>query len=552
MHNRIMLNDIFAKKKLKTTTLFLLSLLSGLLLSSAWLPNGFAAFIFIGFVPLLLVEKAIYNAPEKYNGFVLIACGFLAFFTWNIVTTWWIKNASFGGAALAILCSSVFMTIVYFLFHKIKNRIGEKWGYLIFCSCWITWEYFDLHWDLSWPWLMLGNAFADNISWIQWYEYTGVFGGTLWVLVANSLIASCFISTATFYKFRFDKRKIIPFGLLLLPLAFSFFIVETSSLSENNEAMLADAVIVQPNIDPYHEKFSGPPEEQLRKMLALAAEKVDSNTAYLFFPETALVEDTWEDELNQDTSIILLKTFLREYPQLTIIVGASTSKSYEPGETRPTTARKFTSEDGYYDSYNTALQLDTTATIQLYHKSRLVPGVEKLPFPLIFGYLGDALIDFGGTSGTLGSQEERGVFTSAHKPLKIAPVICYESVYGEYVGDYMRNGANFIAILTNDGWWGDTPGYIRHLKYAGLRAIETRSWVARSANTGISCFITPKGEILQPTKWWEPAVIKGKIGIATKVTFYTRYGDYIAKAAMYLAFLLVIYSWLIRFHVVKK
>ena len=547
---RYLRKNFFVKK----WYLFLLALLSGILLALAWFPHGFIPLIFIGFVPLLLIEKTIYRSATTHHSLLLLGYGFLTFFTWNLLTTWWEKNASLGGAALALLCNSVLMTMVFFFYHNVKRRIGEKWEYLIFCSFWITWEYFHLHWDLSWPWLSLGNAFADTIRWIQWYEYTGIFGGSLWILTVNCIIASCFQATSFFYTFQVDKKKRrILVLLLLLPIVISFCISAMFSAPGNDAAsVLVDAVVVQPNIDPYKEKFSTSPDGQLKKMLALAAQKTNSNTAYLVFPETALVGDIWEDELKQAKSIRTLETFLKQYPHLTIIIGAATCRSYEPGEARSATARKFTKTEGYYDAYNTALQLNNTGTIQVYHKSKLVPGVEKLPFPFIFNYLGDLSINLGGTSGSLGTQEERGVFDSPYQPFKVAPVICYESIYGEYVGAYFRNGANFMSIITNDGWWGDTPGYQQHLKYGALRAIETRSWIARSANTGISCFINPQGEIQQATNWWVPAVIKGKIGMIRNLTFYTRYGDYIAKSAMYLAVLLVIYSWLIRFRVVKK
>jgi apolipoprotein N-acyltransferase len=116
----------------------------------------------------------------------------------------------------------------------------------------------------------------------------------------------------------------------------------------------------------------------------------------------------------------------------------------------------------------------------------------------------------------------------------------------------VRNGAQFISIITNDGWWGDTPGYKQHLKFGALRAIETRKWIARSANTGISCFIDPKGNVLQPAGWWVPAVISGEITLHDGETFYTRHGDYIAKAALCIAFALLIYSILVRFRIAKK
>ncbi|MCE9538354.1 MAG: apolipoprotein N-acyltransferase [Bacteroidetes bacterium] len=530
---------------MKTYQLFLLSLLSALLLAFGWFPHGFVPLLFIAFVPLLIVEHAIFNNPQKYKTLTLFACSYLTFFTWNVLTTWWVKNASFGGAAMAIGCNALLMTITFMLFHKVKKRVGEKWGTLVFSCFWITFEFLHLDWDLTWTWLTIGNGFAPTLNWIQWYEYTGVFGGTLWVLITN-----CFIfKIVSDGSFRVSKKQIIGLGaLLVLPILCSYIILAFYVDLKTN----TNVVIVQPNIDPYNEKFISGYEVQLQKMLQLALQQTDTTTDYLVFPETALTEAIWEDEFMQSSSIKTLKEFLKPYPKLKIIIGASTAKVYQPDEALSSTARKFRSEDAYYDSYNTALQIDSSNLIQIYHKSKLVPGVEKMPFPFIFKHLGKLAIDLGGTTGSLGIQDERSVFVSLDGTIKAAPVVCYESVYGEYVSEYVKNGAQFIAIITNDGWWGDTPGYKQHLKYGALRAIETRRYVVRSANTGVSCVITNKGEIQQATNWWVPAVIKTQIKLNNELTFYTRYGDYIGRAAMYLSLLLILYSWLLRFKIIRK
>ncbi len=503
--------------------------------------------IFIAFVPLLIVEQYAFLNPEKVKRLTLFAVTYLAFFTWNILVTWWVKNASFGGAAMAILANALLMTGVFLIFHSVKKRVGEKWGNMGFIVFWISFEFIHLDWDLTWPWLTLGNVFAGTPGWIQWYEYTGVFGGSLWVLVVNVFIV--------FYLFRSsEKKQYLKRGawiaaIILLPILTSF-IVGVFAFKIWKGGM--SVVVVQPNIDPYNEKFFANYQDQLQKMLQLADQKVDSTTQYLLFPETALTEDIWEEQLGQSWSIQTLQNYIKKFPQLKIIVGASTAKVYEPGEPLSATARKFTNADAYYDAYNTAIQLDSTGKIQLYHKSKLVPGVEKMPFPFIFKYFEKFAIDLGGTSGSLGLQDERTVFYSPDRTVGAAPVICYESVYGEYVSTYVNNGADFIAIITNDGWWGDTPGYKQHLKYGALRAIETRKWIARSANTGISCFIDPMGNIKQATSWWQPAVIEQKISLSDNKTFYTRYGDYIARAAFYSSLLLLIYSLLIRLKILKK
>jgi apolipoprotein N-acyltransferase len=537
---------------LKASQLFLLSLLSALLLAFGWFPNGFVPLLFIAFVPLLMVEQTIFNNPGKYKSLTLFACTYLTFLTWNILTTWWIKNASLGGAVMAITCNALLMTITFLLFHKVKKRIGEKWWMPLFIGFWITFEFLHHDWDLTWTWLTLGNAFADLPNWVQWYEYTGVFAGSLWILIINSFIFTIVSTQQSFQKETIKqvakKNVLWLIALLVVPIAVSYCILAIPSHYKES----INAVIVQPNIDPYNEKFVADSEEQLQKMLRLASEKTDSTTDYLIFPETAIAENIWENELEQSSDINILKDFLKSYPKLKIIIGASTAKVYEPGEPLSVTARKFRDQDACYDSYNTALQVDNTGKVQLYHKSRLVPGVEKMPFPFIFKYLDKLAIDMGGTTGSLGTQDERTVFVSGNEMEKAAPVICYESVYGEFVSDYVKNGASFIAIITNDGWWGDTPGYRQHLKYGRLRAIETRRYIARSANTGISCVITDKGEIQQATAWWTPAVIKAQIPLNTELTFYTQHGDYIARFAMSLSFVLIIYSWLLRFKIIRK
>jgi apolipoprotein N-acyltransferase len=169
-----------------------------------------------------------------------------------------------------------------------------------------------------------------------------------------------------------------------------------------------------------------------------------------------------------------------------------------------------------------------------------VNGVEKIPFMKYLGFLREIFIDLGGASGSLGSQDEASVFVS-HDGTKIAPVICYESVFGEYLTSYIKKGAGLIFIITNDGWWKNTPGYKQHISFARLRAIETRRSIARSANTGISCFINQRGDIIQPTAWWTATAIKGQLNVNDEMSFYVKYGDFIARISLFISIMLVLY-----------
>jgi len=402
----------------------------------------------------------------------------------------------------------------------------------LFPVVWLAFEFCHYRWDLNWPWLTLGNAFGKNHTWIQWYEYTGTLGGSLWVLVLNLLF---------FEWLNGNPKKVFAIApTILLPILISF--VMYYSYEEKTNPV--NVVVVQPNIDPYSEKFSGMNfEEQLNKMMDLAKQKVDSTTDYLVFPETALTEDIWENDLKQTSSIRMLKEFLKPFPKLKIITGASTWHLFQKGEKLSVTARKFNQQEGYYDAFNTAFQIDNSDLIQVYHKSKLVPGVERMPYPAVFGFLEDFAIDLGGTSGSLGTQEERTVFKGKEI---VAPIICYESIFGEHVGEFVRNRATLIFVITNDGWWGDTPGYKQHLLYGRLRAIETRRSIARSANTGISCFINESGDILQATEWWKPAVIRANINSNSEKTFYVNHGDIIGRVCFYVLGIILLFVIVMR------
>jgi apolipoprotein N-acyltransferase len=290
----------------------------------------------------------------------------------------------------------------------------------------------------------------------------------------------------------------------------------------------------------------------LIKLIELTNGKLDQKTNYLVGPETALVEYLWEDRLNESSDLKYLDSLLHVYPNLNILIGASTLKVFMPGEQLSATARKFGNTEQYYDSYNTALQLDHKGNIQIYHKSKLVPGVEKMPWPAVFKYIEKFAIDLGGISGSLGMQEEREAFFTNDRKYAAGPIVCYESVYGEYVGEYVKKGANFLSIITNDGWWGDTPGYKQHLKYGAIRAVETRRSIVRAANTGISCIINQRGEISNTTSWWTDDAIKATINVNDKITLYTRFGDYLGLMAVYFSIAIIAGMILTKFTAPKK
>ncbi|MBN2681068.1 MAG: apolipoprotein N-acyltransferase [Bacteroidales bacterium] len=528
---------------LKRNQLFLLTIITGLLLSLAWRTWGSGLVLLIAFIPLLAVEDHLCNKKQNNKSVVFFLYSYIAFLIWNAVSTWWIWYASPFGASAAIILNALFMAAIFWLFHITKRKLGQRFGYFAFVFYWIGFEYFHLDWELSWSWLTLGNAFGNDILFIQWYEFTGHLGGSLWVLVVNALlflIIKAYINGDT-AKNQKTKRLILA-AIIFVPIIVSLIIFFTYKEEENPY----NIVVVQPNIDPYNEKFGGmTQQDQLDIMLNLAKTKADENTDYVVCPETAIATIVEEDVPNNNY-VRQISDFIANYPKMNFVTGITSMEYHIDGQPVREGARKFpNTPDGkehYYYVYNAAMQVDRSDSVQIYHKSKLVLGVEKMPFQKFLSSLGDIAIDLGGTTGTLGIQPDREVFVNFGNTNKIAPVICYESIFGEYVAEYVNNGANMIFVVTNDGWWKDTPGYLQHLSYARLRAIETRRSVARSANTGISCFINQRGEIFQATKWWERDVIKGTINASDKKTFYVQMGDYLGRGALFFALLILLYT----------
>lgn len=194
----------------------------------------------------------------------------------------------------------------------------------------------------------------------------------------------------------------------------------------------------------------------------------------------------------------------------------------------------------FYESYNTSVLISQDKAPEFIHKSKLVLGVEKLPFSNWLPFLEKLSIQNGGTSGTLGSESEPKVLQS--NGFTFAPVICYESIYGDWVARQCREGAEVIFVITNDGWWENTAGYKQHASFSRLRAIENRRYVARSANTGISSIINERGDVIIATDYWVMDAFRATVQLNDKPTFYITYGDLIGRSFEAVFFLLIIFN----------
>ena len=579
---------------MKNITKISLALLSGLLIAASWPTSGFTPLIFIAFVPLIFLEdnKTTRQQDNKKDNIFLFS--FLTFLVWNSLTTWWVWNSTPAGSIAMILLNSTFMATTFWLYHITRKKIfHNKGGFFLLILFFLAFENLHLTWQLNWPWLNIGNVFSHNHTWVQWYEFTGTAGGTIWVLLANILAYKVIkrlqalvfepvegknqdLGTSTssvteqnphtlnsstphtlnssvpqFLKssnpqllsssvpqiLKSSYPQLLLFlAVVLVPIIASKIMYH--SYEEKGEAV--EVVVAQPNIDPWKEEFRLRASEILNRNFSVAEPLITEKTRFVVSPESTIHESIWLEKIKFYRSINESKLFSRNN-NITYIVGASTlGMAYDKDDFA---ARKFHDADEYYYSYNTALSINDTADIQIHQKSRLTPGVEMMPSWWFLRPIKNLAIDLGGTVGTLKSEDTVIVFD--YGKYKVAPMICYESVFGSYVTDFVRNGANMIFVITNDGWWGDTPGHRQHFEMSKLRAIENRRSVARSANTGISGFINQRGDVVECSNYWEPTALRNTINVNDEMTFYSRHGDYIYRAASFIAILVLCFTFVI-------
>lgn len=525
----------------------LLTLISAMLLSISWPTYGIPFFIFFALVPLLMMEHGV-SKFSKFNrkSWVVFGLSYLCFIIWNIVTTGWLygsKNPDGSHSMMAvlipILANSFLYSLVFQCYHWYKNAQGSYWGLAFFVAIWMSFEKFHMNWELTWPWLNLGNVFSDYPELIQWYDTLGATGGSFWILLINVLI---FYTIRVFEAGRKRKDLIrnssIVALLIILPMLIS--LVKFNNFNEKPIGQV-NVLMLQPALDPYAEKYSKDSVTIVKELLALAEQNTKGKIDYYIAPETAIPGRGSISETAFEKSILLndVKDFLAKHPGSVFTTGISSHRFYKSDKNLPKEAYQLNPQL-WVESYNSAVQIIPNRKVEVYHKGKLVPGVEIFPYMSVLKpLLGDAMIDLGGTVASLGIDDERVAFSNPFNKGKIAPIICYESIYGEFVTDYVKKGANFLAIVTNDSWWGVTEGHKQLLSYAKLRAIETRREIARSANSGISAHINAKGEILEDTFYGDQTALFAKVNLYDNETFYVKAGDLLSRFSLFsLGFLL--------------
>ncbi len=519
----------------------LLYFITGICFGLAFPPVNFYLLIFAGFVLLLKIIEECNNYKE------LLRRIYITFIFTDLIAVSWISLSGVRESAdRFLILGGIFVMLIHPIFNllpaifyysvsrNVKIKQFPNFHLLAFPFIWVAFEYLQTVTEVTFPWLLAGNAFTTTLEKIQYIEYTGVYGISFWVCVLSVLLFYLYKnlkdnSNEIFIEIKKKKNVFVLVSILLVYIFPNIYTTISSPEKKylNNSDEKITVGVIQPNIDAWI-KWGAKQEIIIRDYSEMIKELSTKhpNLKMIVLPETAipfyLLYDSYED---------LYKTFKNtcDSSNTNVLTGTPDLVVYENKSKAKVDSKKFSIRGEYYDTYNSAILIEKGKEknqYQKYNKIKLVIGSERMPYQEKIPFLKN-LIKWGVGIGSYQLGEDTTIFLLDNK-YKFNTAICFESVFPGFFSDFIRKGAQFSVVITNDAWWGKLFGTYQHNQYAILRAIENRRWIIRCANTGISCIIDPYGNIYNKTEINEKVLFAGDIGIRSDKTYYTSNGDVFA------------------------
>ncbi|MFH1051129.1 MAG: apolipoprotein N-acyltransferase [bacterium] len=550
--------------KIKTKT-YILGLMSGILLALSYPPFPFHYLAFFGFIPLLY-------ALEERNGEKSFWLIYLNFFLYHTITNWWIgswqPNADpfliASGVILSFFHPLFFLVPVYaYLF--IRKKLGTCTALWLFPFLWTAFEWLHSLGEMSYPWLTIGYTQAYNPLWIQIADISGIWGVSFLIILINSLIARIFIMRDSYhlsFASYFKSGKAGMFFLLiviLVILPYIYGLIRTNefihaNLLKNNKTVKIG--IIQPNINPWA-KWEKNVLLQVTEHLRIQDSilKVEHDIELFLWPETAI--PYYDFNLNSTYNFGIVRNWV-ENNNISILTGFADIKLYRTNEKAPITAKKLEGvETMSYESFNAAVMLNPDYTapskLQIYHKMKLTPFSERFPYGQYLSFATDWFKwGVGISSWNTGERQfllilkKDGSIKQGGDEIPIGAVICIESVYPDFTREYINEGAEVLAVITNDAWFDHTFGPEQHFIMSQVRAIETRRYIARCANSGLSGFISATGERIELLEQYKETARAGKLPLLKDKSIYVRYGDALVYICTIISLLFIFWGIIYR------
>ncbi|MBI5463742.1 MAG: apolipoprotein N-acyltransferase [Ignavibacteriales bacterium] len=527
---------------------WLLVIVSGIFLGASFPPSPLYSFAFVAFVPFFFVWEECKTYREAFH------FTYLFLFVFHLITLYWQ-----GGYAIAkdpwLMISNVALIFIHPLFYLpflmgaffVRRRTNSPIGLAAFAFLWISFDYLHSFGELSFPWITLGNSQAYDLVRIQIAEYTSVYGVSGYLFAFN---IAAFLLLWNYAKgVSTWNSTTVRINLGVLVLAFFLPWVIGAALMRTAEAARGTQLkvgLVQPNFDPWEKWGEGFATKWdsyalqfhtfLHESKTLAKDSVD----LLIWPETAIPFPILHPKYSaqrEELSALVESLKTPVYTGFPVI-------EYFSKEKAPVTAQQIGTSNTYAESYNSAALFIPGGEIsKVYRKVILVPYGERIPYAETFRFLIEPLkwnvgiSSWGKGNDTVVVHWKRGIDTT-----RFGGMICYESAYPDYVRGFVRNGAEFLIVVTNDSWWGNTSGAYQHATFGSFRAIETRRWVVQCANGGISYITSPHGSTVKSIGMYEKANMVSSIETLSSETFYVRHGDLFALSCLFSGGLLVLYG----------
>ncbi len=475
--------------------------LSGVLLSVAFPPVSFGALSFIALVPLIVsLQRRPCTRGEAFRAgyffgltfYFLLLWWIVKLLPWANVTVPWLMTP-----ALILLGLYLSLYPAFFAMLLIYLRRRSVWAALfIGPALWTLLEIAHARGEAGFPWGAIGYALSRHVHFIQMTAWVGVFGLTFFTVLVNFVFGLAFLKRKTRVRM---AALFIGLGLIAANGLFGRVVV-TSDFGEAraHEPLVA---VVQPNVSLQVKWDPSFRDSTFSLIERLSREASRAHPALLIFPETsAPVYIRYDGDARR-------RLFsLADEIEAPIFIGFLDARYEGPR--------------GELNVYNSSGLFLPGGTLRQYDKIHLLPFGESVLLSSRFRFL--RKIDFGQANFHPGAPSPP-IPTPAGA---FGPLICFESIFPELSRRYVRTGADFLVNITNDGWFGSTPGPIQHAEMAILRAVENRRYLLRSANTGISMVIDPFGRILSSIGMDREGIIIERIRLIKDRTFYTRYGEW--------------------------
>lgn len=503
--------------------LLLLPVITGVILGVSALPSKLWPLNFIAFIPLLIASEFALASKKPFLIFLLQLMISLVVF-YSIVYYWVLQTAHLGFLIGFIIVLPYLLLISPYIY--IKKR-GNKYAPLYFIAAWLGTEFIQSYFQLGSPFYTLGNNLGVNPRLIQWYEFTGAAGGTLWILAGNFAILSAGKTLVNNSK-RWVKRIAIALGILLLPFTLSLIIFYTYK----DKGLKTEVLVIHPSTDCAAVKYRINIYELMDIYLKIMLPQITEKTEYVVLPETAITNAGWVADLNNNLVFDHFKSQTTAFPRLKLVTGAIIYEAIPNvekinGYKKIPGIRYSEKYNTWYYTYSSALQIAKNLPVQMRTKDGLVPYQEYAPYPRVIPHIAPVGIDF-----QFSIREKNKQVFIAENNTKTAALICYELVYGRLFSKAAKKGAEAFFVLLNEGWYIDPKVPQQFLQLSVVRAVENRRYIAHSSNMGISAFINQKGEVISTQKSKEPAFLKQEIRLNNKITVSATSGNYLGVTSL--------------------